>query len=293
MNLIDISSWQRGLDLSTLFAQNPSLDGVIVKSTGGASYVQDTCDPWVQWLIAHGKPWGFYHFLDDDCKHSSGKTEAEWWVKNCRDYFGVGMPFADYEAQAKDHGTKYLKEFLDTVYDLTGVKAGVYCSLSVVQTQNFTAIAEAGYPLWVAQYANYNRVDGFLDRPWQYGSVAPFDRYVMQQYTSMGYLNGYDGRLDFDKFDGTAEDWRQMASGVAPQPVPVLKPADPSVVLSVLHGDYGTGNQRITALTNAGYDAENVQKKVNELYGISLSCKRYIGDNMPYLNSIEWILKCL
>ena len=37
MNLIDIASWQAGLDLEKLFRLNPTLDGVIVKLTQGGT----------------------------------------------------------------------------------------------------------------------------------------------------------------------------------------------------------------------------------------------------------------
>ncbi len=44
LNFIDISSWQAGLDLAAVFAQNP-LDGVIVKATEKINYVNPHCDP--------------------------------------------------------------------------------------------------------------------------------------------------------------------------------------------------------------------------------------------------------
>lgn len=300
MNFIDISSWQKGLDLSTLFKVNPDLGGVVVKTSGGASYVQDTADPWIQWLIQHDKCWGFYHYLDDDMQHSSGAIEARFWVANTKNYFGHGVPFADYEGQAAQRGTKYLYEFLDTVRLLTGVKPGVYCSLSVVQSQDFSRIAGEGYPLWVAQYPDMDIQYGFLDKPWQKGSVVPFSRYIMHQYSGNGRLNGYSGALDLDKFYGTAEDWKALAAGgaepspaPAPAPAPVKKPCSPEVIMDVLHGVYGTGQARVNALNQAGFDAIEVQNKVNELYGIAQSCARYIKGNMDYLNAIEWILKCL
>ena len=166
MNIIDISHWQSGLNLATVFSQNPTLDGVIVKATGGVSFVDYSCDGWVQWLIENNKPWGFYHFLDDDFKNYNGKAEAEFFVKNTKNYFGKGFPFADYEYPATYKGNAYLKQFLDRVYELTGVKCGVYCSLSIVQTQDFSAIAAAGYPLWLAPYPDNNIVNGFIENPW-------------------------------------------------------------------------------------------------------------------------------
>ena len=296
MNFIDISSWQYGLNLETLFYDNPDLDGVVVKSTGGVSYTQTTCDQWIQWLHKHGKPFGWYHYLDDDGQHASGAMEARYFVDNTRNYFGLGVPFVDYEANAVNRGTKYLLEFLDTVYALTNVKCGVYCSLSVVQSQDFSAIAKRGYPLWVAQYADMAVVNGFVDKPWQKGSVAPFDRYIMHQYTSNGRLKGYANALDLDKFYGTAEDWHKLAThdntDQEPSPVPsILKPASPQVVLDVLKGTYGIGDERKRKLREAGYDYDSVQSKINQLYGIAGKVRDDIGKEMQYLNSILWIAR--
>lgn len=218
LNFIDISSWQAGLNLEKLFEQN-NLEGVIVKATGGVSGVQATCDPWVQTLKRLNKPWGFYHYLNDDSRNSSPKEEAFFFVKNCENYFHDGMPWVDYEARALNFGTAYLLEFLETVETLTGVKCGVYCSLSVIQSQDFSKIAAKGYPLWVAQYAN-NSVATLETEPWQRGSFAPFARYVMHQYSDNGRLTGYAGPLDLDRYYGTRESWEAMlgkAKEVAPE----------------------------------------------------------------------------
>lgn len=212
LNFIDISSWQRGLNLQTVFELN-DLDGVIVKATGGVSYVQQTCDPWVQWLIAHDKPWGFYHFLADDRKGSTGSEEAYWFVKNCENYFGYGVPVADYEGVAVSKGAAYLREFLDTVFFLTSVRPMVYCNLSTLQaeTMGFQAIAQ-DYPLWLAQYKTNAKQVGFLSDPWQSGSVEPYKCITMQQYSSNGKLNGWDGGIDLDIFHGSRADWDKLVT---------------------------------------------------------------------------------
>ena len=288
MNFIDIASWQGGMDLEQMFQSNPSLDGVIVKSTEGVGYVNPYCDGWVQTLKRLGKPWGFYHY----CSGGDPIAEANYFYKNTQTYFGDGVPCADYEAEALHAGTGYLKRFLDRIYELSGVRLLVYCSLSVVQGQDFSAIANAGYQLWVAQYANYNPVNGFLDRPWQSGSVKPFSRFVMQQYTSNGWLAGWDKGLDFDKYEGSYAEWLETARGES-GPTPAHHPVDPVVVSEVLSGKYGIGEERIRLLTEAGYDPEEVQNKVNELYGIAQSCMKYTKGNEEYLNSIVKIIRSL
>ena len=74
---------------------------------------------------------------------------------------------------------------------------------------------------------------------------------------------------------------------------PEARPVDTAVVSDVLHGKYGTGEERVQKLTEAGYDAKAVQNKINELYAIAQSCKRYVDGNLEFLPSIDWIIKCL
>ena len=56
---------------------------------------------------------------------------------------------------------------------------------------------------------------------------------------------------------------------------PPAKPVTPEIVGDVIDGRYGTGNSRTVALANAGYNAVEVQKKINELYKISQEVKKY------------------
>jgi len=293
MNLIDISSWQKGIDLSILFAENP-LHGVIVKATQGTMYINPEYSAWVKWLADHDKPFGVYHY----CDGADAEKEAEHFYASVKPYIGKMIPVADYEGEALPKGTAWLKRFLDRFYALSGVRAMIYCSISVVQTQNFSALTN--HPLWIAQYADMNTVNGFLDKPWQKGSVSPFNGYVMHQYTSCGRLNGYSGNLDFDQFNGSYAAWVELARGEeakptpAPTPTPTtLKPADPSIVLSVLKNEYGIGQERISKLKQDGYDPDNIQKKINQLYAVGTKVKQDIGQDMSYLNSILWIARSI
>ena len=174
-------------------------------------YVNPYCDRWVQWLISHNKPWGFYHYL---AGHDPAE-EAKRFVKHTENYFGHGIPAADYEGNiVSEYGTYYLRRFLETVYNETGIKPLVYCNLGVIQADvnGFRQISDEGYPLWLAQY-RYNTTlqVGFLNEPWQSGSFSPFKRITIHQYAQTGRLNGYEGNLDFDKFYGSIEDWNALA----------------------------------------------------------------------------------
>lgn len=225
MNFIDIASYQADINLDSVFAKNP-LDGVIVKATEGIGYVNPYCDKWVQWLIKNDKPWGFYHYLNG---HDPA-AEAKRFVQDCKNYFGYGVPAADYEgAIVSTYGTYYLRRFVETVYAETGVKPFVYCNLSTVQSDvnGFRTIAEDGYPLWLAQYASMSPM-GFQPHPWQRGSYEPFDHITMHQYSSCGRLSGHAGNLDLDIFYGEREDWEALA-GSKPKPEPT--PEDKAWIL--------------------------------------------------------------
>lgn len=295
MNFIDIASWQAGMDLSVMFAKNPDLDGVIVKVSQGTGYTNPYAKAWLDWLIANNKCVGTYHYLD----LMGAEAEARHYVESVRPWMGKVALAIDYEESTLSKGTAYLKACLDEVYRLTGIRPLVYCSQSVVQTQNFQDIARAGYRLWMAQYADMATVNGFVDNPWHSGSVAPFNGYVMQQYTSCGRLNGWDKNLDFDKFFGNASDWSALYGGAQPAPEPTpeppkkLKGVDPTVVADVLAGRYGIGSARYKALTAAGYDAQAVQNKINELYILADKIKPRLKGNMEYLNSVVKIVRSL
>ena len=300
MNLIDIASHQGGMNLSTMFQKNPSLGGVIVKISEGTYYANPDAKAWLDWLAANGKPAGTYHYL----AKNGAEAEARFYVDHVKPWLGKVALAIDYEEGTLAMGTKYLKACLDEVYRLTGVKPLVYCSqIQALEAQDFSAIAAAGYPLWVAQYADHNPVRAFIEKPWHTGTSAPFSKYTMRQYTSDGYLTGWEKNVDFDLFYGNASDWAALYGGSAPKPTPAPTPdptptpgkmgPDQSVISDVLHGKYGNGQNRVSRLEAAGYDADAVQRKINELYGIALSWKKKLGDNDQYINSILYILRAL
>ena len=214
LNFIDIADYQRGMDLDTVFSQN-DLHGVIVKATEGTSYVNKYCDPWVQWLIEHKKPWGFYHYLNS----SDPVKEAKYFVENCKNYFGHGLPAADYEGRiVNEYGSIYLLKFVREVYSLTGVKPLVYCNLGVIQSDisGFKEIVDAGFSLWLAQYY-YTRETTLGSNIMQVGSYYPFEKITMHQYSEKGKLNGYSGGyVDLDIFYGDYNDWNFLVSGTKP-----------------------------------------------------------------------------
>ena len=272
MNGIDISSYQKGLDLSKVQA-----DFVIVKATEGTKLVQPTCDPWVQQCIKLGKRWGFYHFFAG----GDPVAEADWFVSNTKNYFGKGIAVIDYEAYGMTGATN-VKKFLDRVYELTGVRCVVYMSRSVIGADDWSKIAP-NHALWVAQYANDDIVNGYQSDPWiQDGSFCPWEYPAIHQYTSHGRLDGWGKNLDLDKAHISGEEWDALAAGDKVD----IKPSTPggssggtstqpakkdltTIAKEVINGKWGNGTDRKNRLTAAGYDPQAVQDKVNELMGSS------------------------
>ena len=257
MRGIDISKWQSGIDLSAVNA-----DFVIVKATEGIGYVDKSCDGFFQKTLSLGKKLGFYHFARPT---NDPVREADFFYNNCRGYFGKGIPILDWES-GDTSNVAWAKRWLDRVYQLSGVKPVIYMSESVVNANNWSAVA-ADYGLWVAKYRdnnpdyNYNMANAG-SRP----KVKWWKFYCMWQWTSTGRLNGYGGYLDCDVFYGDQSTWDAYVGKSTSTTKPQTKPASKTTAQlaeEVIAGQWGNGEDRKKRLTAAGYDYNAVQNIVN------------------------------
>lgn len=198
MQGIDISGWEAGIDLSKV-----SCDFVIVKATQGVGFVSRSCDEQIQQAIALGKPFGFYHYVGGN----GAQAEADFFVDNCKGYFGKGIPCIDWESGQNSAwgNTGYLKELVQRVIDRTGVKPLIYASASSFPWDVSRAL---DCDAWVAQYAN-NKTTGYQDSPWNEGAYEC----AIRQYSENGRLGGYSGDLDLDKAYMDADGWARYVGG--------------------------------------------------------------------------------
>lgn len=265
MNGIDISNWQRDINLSAVKA-----DFVIVKATEGIGYVDKSCDMLFQKALSLGKKLGFYHFARPTANNDPIR-EADFFYENCKGYFGKAIPILDWEAENK-YNVAYAKAWLDRVYQRSGVKPVIYMSESVVNSYDWSSVANADYGLWVAKYRdnatdyNYNMANAG-SRP----HVKWWKFYCMWQWTSTGRLNGYSGNLDCNVFYGDGTTWDKYAgkSGTASKPAPAPAPAparksNEVIAQEVINGAWGNGEDRKKRLTDAGYNYTVVQAIVNK-----------------------------
>ena len=261
INGIDISSWQRDINLSAVKA-----DFIIVKATEGIGYVDKSCDMLFQKALSLGKKLGFYHFARPTANNDPIR-EADFFYENCKGYFGKAIPILDWEAENKQN-VAYAKAWLDRVYQRSGVKPVIYMSESVVNSYDWSSVANADYGLWVAKYRdnnpdyNYNMANAG-SRP----KVKWWKFYCMWQWTSTGRLDGYGHNLDCNVFYGDAATWDKYVGKSTSTTKPQTKPASKTTAQlaeEVIAGQWGNGEDRKKRLTAAGYDYNAVQHIVNQ-----------------------------
>lgn len=247
MNGVDVSSWQTGIDVSDM-----QMDFVITKATEGTGYINPDCDRVYQDAKRSGKALGVYHFA----RTGDALSQAEYFVDNVRGYIGEAVLVLDYEGDAANQGVGWAKEWLDAVYNMTGVKPVIYMSNSVIHKYDWASVQSAGYGLWNARYYyGYQTIHGFLSNPPNPGSVSPWDENGMiYQYTSSGRLNGWGGNLDLNIYYGDRTDWNNLAGHTAGNDYTPSEPEhtteDKVIYYTVQYGDTLSG---IAAMYNTTY----------------------------------------
>ena len=104
----------------------------------------------------------------------------------------------------------WCKKFLDRLKSKYGGTPYLYTSKNYTNAYDWSSVAKA-YPLWGAQYPDYEDVLGYQLNPWQ--SSEPWGAWgvlpTIFQYTGTGKLeqNGGNEYFDFDLFYGSTEDW--------------------------------------------------------------------------------------
>lgn len=218
MRGIDISNHQgsAGFKISNHLEQ---IDFCICKATQGLDFVDAYCDVWVQTLISAEKPWGFYHFGD---ARNDAVKEAEYFVRNCENYFCEGVPSLDWEALYDKYGNllsdpsvSWVNAFTERIYQITYIHPWIYGNPWRFNQGG----VDSACMRWIASYPNV------LNPPLDYAlpEVPQTDGLVgAWQFCSDGRLPGYSGNLDFNVFYGDAEAWQRyvMGDNVQESPAP-------------------------------------------------------------------------
>lgn len=195
INFLDTSNWQGGY--------NPALtgaDAVIVKATQGNRFVDGYCDSIVQQAIAASMPWGFYHFADE----GDAISEAAFYVDNCRNYFGQGIPVLDWEG---DQSVDWVNAFVEQIHAETGIWPWIYAN----PWRFNQGCVNCNCARWVADYPDVISPTWSQAQEWDCPTAD--GNVVAWQFCSDGAVNGIAGNVDLDLFYGTTEQWLAYARG--------------------------------------------------------------------------------
>lgn len=255
---IDISHWQQGIDLSKI-----ECDFVIVKATEGVNHIDPCFNDFYKKIKKLGKKFGFYHFAK--AAEKDAKVEAQFFYDQTKECFKHGIPILDWEVE-NIKNVKWAKAWLDEVYRLSSVKPIIYMSQSTVNSYNWSAVADAGYALWVAKYKDNNISKNYdMSKAGEKPIVKWWKTLALWQWTSKGRLDGYKSDLDCDIFYGTAAAWDAYIkkSNVKKTVVTdrLAKYTDSQLADKVINGEFGNGAARKKAL---GKRFDAVQKIVDK-----------------------------
>lgn len=268
MNGIDISRWQRGINLSKV-----DCDFVIVKATQGVDYVSDVFKEQIDQAMSLGKLVGIYHYAGG----GGFKEEADHFLKTVKDYIGKAILCLDWEGAQNPNfiNHNYAIKWLKYVKATTNVTPFIYMSKSVCRQNDWSDVKE--YPLWCAQYPDHKKT-GYQDNPWtDKKGFGAWNSPSIFQYTGTGRLDGWDGDLDLDKSYISADEWISYAVGEASKETSheigekFVKKTNSEIAKEVIDGKWGNGEERKNKLKEAGYDYKSVQSEVNRMLSVSSS----------------------
>ena len=209
---VDISNWQASINPGWLDA-----NFIICKATEDTDFKDEYFNGFMTSAMNAGKDVGAYHFA----RPGSAVEQAKYFVDYFKPYIGIAWPFLDWEENAIPLGPGWAEEWLDYVANVTGSTPGIYMSKGVCRSYDWSSVASK-YPLWMAQYPDYEPV-GYINDPWTDNQDAGAwgGNWKIHQYASTGRVDGYGGDLDINIFYGSHEDWVGFVGGSAPAPITV------------------------------------------------------------------------
>lgn len=248
---IDISYFQGNIDFNKVKADG--IEFIIPRCGYGISNKDSKFSEYVKGALAAGiEVPGIYHF-SYALNEKNARTEAQKAVEYAK---SAGLPketiiFFDLEYDSVDYAKKngvnldknrciaHTKAFCEEVQN-HGYRTGIYANQDYLNRMYDDATIKK-YVFW---YANWN------------GGKTPSVKCAYHQWSEKGRVNGINGNVDMDYYYGGAD---------APVKEPMTPEEIEKVAKEVLDGKYGNGNDRVKALTEAGYDYKTVQNRVNEL----------------------------
>lgn len=259
--VIDVSVYQQKIDWDKV---KPQINAAILRIGYGRDIASQD-DIYARRNIEEcerlGIPWGPYIYSYANSVESV-KSEFEHMKRICKGYKPVFPWYLDLEENK--YGA-FARTAAKTWYDLckkAGVTPGIYTGAYYFKSF-LSGINLPGCSWWIAAYGTN---DGTMQLRFKPNIGIAYDGW---QYTSTKRFNGIstggvDTSVFYKMFGTTSKPSGNTSSTPAPKPAPAKKSVD-EVAKDVIAGKYGNGADRVRKLTAEGYDANAVQKKVNEM----------------------------
>lgn len=227
--------------------------------------------------------------------------DDEYFSRNVSECTRLGIPFGVYlysyantvaKAKSEAAHVKRLVEGLNLsfpiFYDLEEEK---YSGVATKMANTWMAEME-GYDIGI--YANLNWWKNYLNgvdckNKWvaAWSKTQPtVENMILWQYSSKGSVDGISGNVDLNNNISmtVSEPDQPSETVVEPTPAPEKKTVD-QLAHEVINGAWGTHDDRKKRLTEAGYDYNAVQHRVNELLGLtsSITYTVKLGDTLTMI----------
>lgn len=256
---IDVSRWQKGFNLGVAQAQGFSYS--IIKAGGADSgYYKDACfDDFYQQARQDGMYIGAYYYgnafsTDDAIREASHFISLLQGKNIVHVYYDVEGKMLN---QGFTHLTDIIRTFCQTMIN-AGYACGVYTSESHFNSR-FDDSQLIMYPHWVAKYSKNapNLKSIALVEIWQYGGSVNYIRSPQINGTTVD-----QDQINIPWTDDGSQPNKQTVVIEAPEP---LKKTVDQLANEVLAGVWGNNPMRAIKLTASGYNAKEVQARVNEI----------------------------
>jgi len=211
----DVSSWQGAVDWKAVKADGASFG--ITKVTEGISYVNPTAAPNWQGMKDAGLARVQYHYARP--ARLSASEESDFFLLRMLPCEPGDIIALDLETDTRDgpftNGAYWANSWLGKVAVQTGIRPMLYCNGGILadanqRFQDFTAMGST-YGLWLASWQEVF--------PKAY---LPWEIVALWQFTNSAKVQGIDGFVDCNIFNGTLDQMRMYG-----KVKPAEKPADP------------------------------------------------------------------
>lgn len=236
---IDISNWQKGIDLS-----KDIFDFCIVKATEGINFIDASFYSHINQLTKLNKLIGCYHFARPDLHTtiSSMESEADWFVSVIKEnnLIGKAILVLDWEREPFDNES-LITAWLNRVVQLTGVIPFIYGSRSKLTTTSFKNLINA-WPVWMAAWPTTDKLD--FSNVWDFiAQHLPSREKVIWdiwQFSASGRLKGFSGNVDLDYTEMEESEW-MMYAGSTNEEKEVLSEDMKWCIAQGIFSGYGNG----------------------------------------------------